>query len=387
MKLRCTHKKLLKALGITLLAFALSCILLSPLTFSAAQMISTPPERNDFTINDFYNHVADSRHVRTLDKDIVIIDIGDCGREEIANILDIVSLCSPRAVGLDVVFETPREDDSHLIQDVASCPNLILAESVGSDDAGKSFKVDRQTFFADSLKDASFGAINFPTTRRDATIREFRVSYPDGTSDIPSFALAVTRIADPFAAEKLMLRGNREEVINFCSRTYLTMQPEELADRAPELEDKIILLGSLSGQEDLHVTPVKSAMTGVTIHAHAISTIINESYFYKLNKYWNWVIAFLFCYMVIAISQFIPSGVKGVVMRIFQIFILYLTIRYGYDLFIRHSLIVNFSYSLLMITFGLLASDFWTGIENLVALAIPKLKAFSIPKLKIFNPR
>ena len=125
----------------------------------------------------------------------------------------------------------------------------------------------------------------------------------------------------------------------------------------------------------------------MSLHAHAISTIINESYFYKLNKYWNWVIAFLFCYMVIAISQFIPSGVKGVVMRIFQIFILYLTIRYGYDLFIRHSLIVNFSYSLLMITFGLLASDFWTGIENLVALAIPKLKAFSIPKLKIFNPR
>lgn len=386
MKLQSRHKKYLKALGITILAFILSCVMLSPLTFSAASMMSSP-ERNDFTINDFYNHVADKRLVRTLDRDIVIIDIGDSDREEIAEIIDVVSLCSPRAVGVDVVFEHPREDDSHLIQALAGCPNLVMATSVKSDQSGQHFIPDLQSFFMSDLPEATPGVINFPTTRRDVTIREFQVSYPGQKDTLPSFALAICEIAAPNAARILLDRTNHDEVINFCSRTYVTMSPDEITDRAEELIGKIILLGSLSRKEDLHITPVKSAMTGVEIHAHSIATVLNESYFYKLNKYWNWAIAFSCCFAVLAFSMFIPAGVKGVTMRAFQILILYLTIRYGYDLFINYHIIVNFSYSLLMITFGLLANDFWTGIENIIKHYAPRIKNLLKPKSKVYNLR
>lgn len=380
MNLKERHKKYLKALGITTLAFLLSQVLLSPLTFSAATMISSP-DRGDFTINDFYSHVADKRAVRTLDSDVVIVDIGDLDRDGIADVLDMVSLCSPRAVGVDVLFAEPHEDDSNIINALRGCPNIVMAASVKPDSSAKDrFTLDLTSFLMDSLAPGiPVGATNFPTVEGDRTIREFRPAYPGRTDSIASFALAITEIAAPDRAAALMKRDNPEEVINFCSRTYKIYTPDEIAGNAGELIGKIVLLGSLSQREDMHTTPVKASMTGVMIHAHTISTILSGHYFYKLGKWWNWAIAFILCFMVVSFSMFIPAKIKSMSMRVFQLILLYVTIRYGYDLFINYSLIVNFSYSLLMITFGLLANDFWTGAEAAVAWIKHK---FPIPNLK-----
>ncbi|WP_302234046.1 hypothetical protein, partial [uncultured Muribaculum sp.] len=65
---------------------------MQPFSFSAASLLSSA-DGNDFTINDFYNKVADSRHVTTLDSNIVIVDIAACDREGIAEIIETVSLC------------------------------------------------------------------------------------------------------------------------------------------------------------------------------------------------------------------------------------------------------------------------------------------------------
>ncbi len=388
MKIDQKNIKYLKALGITILAFLLSQVLLSPLTFSAATMISTPG-RSDFTITDFYCHVADKRAVRVLDHDVVIVDIGACDRDDIAGILEIVSVCEPRAVGVDILFGKPHEDDSRLINALRGCPNLVMALSVKPDTTDiQRFAIDHRSFLADSLSPlTAAGATNFPTTESDRTIRDFRVEFPCASDTVPSFALALAEIAAPLQVEHLRQRGNREEVINFCSRTYTTYLPEELPDNADRLRDKIVLLGSLSQTEDMHTTPVKSAMTGVMIHAHALSTILSEEYFFKLNKWWNWAIAFVSCFSVVAMSMFVPVSIKSMSMGVFQIILLYITIRYGYDLFIDFNIIVNFSYSLLMITFGLLANDFWVGTEGCLGWMKGKMAKIRTFKLKINTSR
>ena len=91
-------KRLYKAVGITALAFALSSVLLAPFSFSASTLVSAP-EKNDFEMTDFYAIVADSRLVRTLDPDIVIVNIDNCDRNAIADVLEAVSLCNPAVVG------------------------------------------------------------------------------------------------------------------------------------------------------------------------------------------------------------------------------------------------------------------------------------------------
>ncbi len=383
MKLRDRHKKYLKALGITSLDFVLSQILLSPLTFSAATMISSP-DRGDFTINDFYCHVADKRAVRTLDRDVVIVDIGDLDRDGIAEVIETLSFCSPKAVGVDVLFAEPREDDSRIINALRSCPNIVMAVSVKPDtDHQDMYTYDLQSFLMDSISTGTaVGATNFPTTEGDRTIREFRPYFPGVTDTIDSFALAIARIASPSSATVIDERGNSEEVINFCSRTYNIYNPDELIENADQITGKIVLLGSLNHREDMHTTPVKSAMTGVMIHAHTLSTILSETYFYKLGQWWNWAIAFLSCFTVIALSMFIPTKIKSMTMRVFQLLLLYVTIRYGYELFINYNIIANFSYSLLMITFGLLANDFWTGAEGCTVWIRDKITGLKLRKLR-----
>lgn len=360
--------RLLKALGITLLAFALSFILMQPFSFSAASLLSSS-DGNDFTINDFYNKVADSRLVCTLDSDIVIIDIADCDRDGIADIIETVSLCGPRAVGVDILFAERREGDERLIEAIRNCPNIIMAVSVQNDSSTNRFRIDEHTYFADMLSDAKTGAINFPTQQTNRTIREFRPDYTavDG-SDIPSFALAVTEMNthDSHNTDIFRSRNNEHEMIRYYSRIFKTFTPDNLVDHAEELSDKIVLIGALNDPGDVHSTPVTNSMPGILIHAHAAATILSGSYFYQLHKYTNWTIAFISCFIVILLSLSLSIGIKGLLLRIIQVGLLYLSIRIGYYLFIEHNVIINFSYTLLMLTFGLFACDIWIGMTTIL---------------------
>lgn len=362
----------LKALGMTLLAFALSLVLMSPFSFSATALLAAP-DQNDFTINDFYNMAADGRAVRTLDPDVVIIDITECDRLGTAQVLDFISQCSPRAVGVDIVYRAPSENDSLLIASLRELPQAVFAETVcpAGTDKDVRFAFDEVSFFRDSLPDYHGGVVNLPTTTNSSPVREFSPEFLMSDDRIAqSFTSAIVRQAAPEKWAELVRRGNDKEVINYVSRSYLVYTPEEMVENAADLEDKIVLVGAMRESADMHPTPVKRNMSGVEIHARAISTVLNDNYYYLLPDILNWVIAFMLAYSVIFCSLTFPKAGKGLLLRIFQIALLYIIIRVGYGFFVDHSVIMNFSYSLLMVTFGLFAADIWLGIEAFAAWII-----------------
>ncbi len=358
----------LRALGITLLAFALSLVLMSPFSFSATALLAAP-DQNDFTINDFYNMAADGRAVRTLDPDVVIIDITECDRLGTAQVLDFIGQCSPRAVGVDIVYRVPSDDDSLLIASLRQLPMAVFAETVRPAGTEKDvrFAYDEVSFFRDSLPDYRGGVVNLPTATNSSPVREFSPEFLMADDHIAqSFASAIVRQAAPDKWAELVRRGNDKEVINYVSRSYLIYTPEEMVENAADLEGKIVLVGAMRESADMHPTPVKRNMSGVEIHARAISTVLNDNYYYLLPDVLNWAIAFMLAYAVIFCSLTFPKSGKGLLLRIFQITLLYVIIRVGYGFFVDHSVIMNFSYSLLMVTFGLFAADIWVGIGALV---------------------
>ncbi len=359
--------KVLQALGVTILAFVLSLVLMSPFSFSATALLAAP-DQNDFTINDFYNMAADGRAVRTLDPDVVIVDITECDRLGTAQVLDFIRECSPRAVGVDIVFRAPSDNDSLLVATLRAMPQAILAETVrpaGQNDDGR-FEFDEISFFRDSLPAYKGGVVNLPTATNSSPVREFAPEYPlTGDRVAQSFASAVARQAYPEKWADLARRENKLEVINFVSRSYLIYTPEEMVANADELYGKVVLVGAMREVADMHPTPVKRRMSGVEIHARAISTILNQSYYRKLPDAANWGIAFLLAFSVILCSLTLPVAGRGLLLRLFQISLLYIIIRVGYTLFVDHSVIINFSYSLLMVAFGLFAADVWLGFSAL----------------------
>lgn len=371
--------RLLKTACIVALAYLLSVMFIKPLAFSESTFLSLQDKR-DFSVTDFFNSVANQRSVRYLDPNIVIVNIDTADRWDIADILDILSLCEPAAVGVDITFNQPSGNDSHLISAVTQCPGIVLAMTVSPDgqtlpDGRQKFKIDEKSFFQDSLPGLTYAAVNLPTKHEKSTVRQFPV-YFDGpcATRFSSFAVALAEKLDPVAVEELYDRGKTLEVINFPSREFLEIEPSEIPDNIEKIRGKIVILGALRDEADQHPTPTELSMPGVRIHAHSLSTIIDREYFTQLTDAQNWIIALSLCFMLCYLNITINLGIKGMVLRIIQVLMLYLIVRIGYYLFIEHRVITDFSLSFLMITFGLFACDTWIGLTTICRWSLSKAR-------------
>ena len=61
-------------------------------------------------------------------------------------------------------------------------------------------------------------------------------------------------------------------------------------------------------------------------------------------------------------SLSIKPTVKGLITRLLQFLLVYVAMQAGYALFVDRQIVVNFSYILLMLAFGLIATDIWNGL-------------------------
>ncbi len=353
-----------KSLGITALAFLLSFLMVSPFSLSIMSLFSSP-EKEDFTASDFYAQIANKRPVKILDPDVVIIDIGHSGREEIANLLDTLLLCGPKAVGVDILFEQPLDSviDTHLIRSIANFgETLVLPVVMAQDDSTGNFVRTAQCFFADETGSAE-GAINFVSTRRGATIRTFVPDFHVTSSDtVLSFAVALANIYDKDKKRILDLRKMDEEIIDYPSREYIILNINNIASSSDKITDRIVLIGDMNAREDLHATPLSSRTAGIEIHSRILSTVLGSRYYTALTDWEEWIVALILCFVVLMLNFMLTGRAKGLLIRLVQALLVYLTIRIGYGLFVDHRVIFNASYTLLMLGFGFFAQDIWNGL-------------------------
>ncbi len=359
-------RRLLRASLITVLAYLLSLLFTQPFSFSAGTMLSGA-DKNDFNLTDFYHIVADARPIRTLDSDIVLVDIAHAEREDIADALAVISEMEPAAVGLDVVFDEERPDDELLLQAMDNLPSLVMAVGV-SETPGKpgTFMVDDYSYFYPDCRGSHLhGVVNFPTKFSGATVRSFRPEFIDASGDtLRSLALALAELAAPESARRIRARGREVELIDYPSRSFTTMSLDEVPDNADKIAGKIVLIGSLAEKEDVHATPINPDMPGVLIHAYAVSTILRGAGYRVVGRAINMAIAFVLCFLLCFTNISFKSPARALWMRIAQLAVLYLIIRVGYYLFVDKQIIIDFSYTLLMLTFGFFALDLWNGMAH-----------------------
>ncbi len=367
-------------MGITILAFALSVALAAPFSASTSAIFSSP-EKNDFTLSDIYAQIANDRAVRKLDDRIAILDIGHGGREEIAEMLEILTLCGPSAIGLDVNFEEARENDNRLLNAISNAPELVLPLGVTA--IGNSFKISDKPFFYDSIKNPSYGVINLTTLSGKGNIREFTVNFPMANGEeSPSFVTALLGKIAPDIKDELLRRGRRNEISAYHSREYNIYDLNDLLEAPEKFTDKVVLIGALDDASDMHATPINSYMPGVMIHAHALSTALDRDWYISLPKWADYLIAFVLCFLIILATVGIRNGIRGLLVRILQVILAYAAVRIVYSLFIDNHVICNFSTTLLMIAFGLFAVDIWNGIASLINLTSRQIKSLKNKKNK-----
>lgn len=366
-KLTGKRRRALKVLLVTALAFVLSLVLLQPFSFSAGSMLNSA-DKSDFNMTDFYNVVANSRPESELDTNVVVVDIAFTDRDDVINVIDLLGDLEPRAVGLDVTFNEPRPGDERLFEAIDRCPNLVMAVGVDvseKGDDGTFHPEDYSYFYGRQCAGHLHGVINLPSKAEGSTIRNYRKYFPIETGDtLESLALALTRIVSPEAANRAMARRKALEIIDYPSRQFDILPWFELPDNPDFVKDKIVLVGSIGETGDTHATPVDPQMAGVLIHAHALQTLLASKFYYETPRWLNMLFSFLVCFLITFCYIGYTSPAKGMWMRLIQLSFVIGIVFVGYYLFLDRKVIIDFSYTLLMVTFCFFALDLWTGLEH-----------------------
>lgn len=361
-----------RALMATALGLFLSTCLVQPLSMTTSAMFSSPDKR-DFKLPDLFAQIADNRPVRTFDDRVVIINIGRHGREDIAEALSLLSLCSPKTVGVDINFEDPSDDDTALIEAINSLPDAVFPLGVSPSKENGLFKIDDKPFFYNECPNVKYGIVNLPLSSEKGTVREFAVDFPTSQGKIPSFVAEIASIANPEAFEKLMGRNADTGYTVYHSREYQIINLEDIEDHAEDLFDKIVLVGALEDAADLHATPIQSHVAGVLLHAAALSTILDGVWMKKIPSHYDYILALGLCFLIMLIVYGFKSNFRGLVLRIVQACLVYLAVRIGYALFVDHNIIFDISFTITIIAFGLFAADIWNSIEALWKISSKKL--------------
>lgn len=269
----------------------------------------------DFEINDIvFSKLYPERNV---DTNIVLVNIGQLSRTQIAEQINLINSYYPKVIGLDVIFANKKnsESDVEVADAFNNVKNLVLVGNLnnysGKDGYFENYIIPDSIF----SNKAIIGYANLPTKygASSKTIRTFKPYSRVKNNMVSAFALRIVESFNMDNYKTLLSRSNDIEVINYRGNIdkFITLDTDILSQNynLDFLKDKIVLMGFLGNSlnektfEDIYFTPLNDVyagrsypdMYGLTIHANIVSMIINENYIDIVPRWISSVLAFIVC--------------------------------------------------------------------------------------------
>jgi CHASE2 domain-containing sensor protein len=330
----------------------INCLFMDPI----AKAIS------DFDVYDIV--YSKLREEPKVDTNIVLVNLGNLSRFDIARQVNIINSLNPKVIGIDAIFQDEKEyySDSLFADALSKCRNLVLVSKLDKyNDAADSYDT---LFRSVSIfnKHATNGFANLPNDDKVSfkTIREFRpVSKANGMA-VKAFAAMIVEIYNPQALQVLNNRDNEIEKINYIgnyNKFYFLDFDQVLSgeNNISLIKDKIVLMGFMGLKlndktfEDIYFTPLNERyagkafpdMYGVVIHANIISMILNKKYIDIMPQWLSILLALILSY----ISAFIIFNLKIKIKDWFSAFTkIYILIISLLNLFVGIMMLHHFNY-------------------------------------------
>ncbi len=267
----------------------------------------------DISFNDLSFAAVKTNSVDPEDDKMLIVNIGDAGREDIAKLISKLATYDTKAIGLDVLFLSAKEppSDAALASVIKNTPNIILSDKIDWEDES----VYQHNFFGQYAKHS--GYVNFVGEDR-GVIRYFSPHEKWKQNQYQSFAAAVAGVADEEKFSLLNKRDNELELINYkrgVDQFFVVNDSDIINNKvdAALFKNKVVIVGYVNKDpfniEDKHFTPLNEKfvgksipdMNGVIIQANIVSMILDKDYISKTPSWINWTIAFLLTWLFIAI--------------------------------------------------------------------------------------
>lgn len=302
-----------------------------------------------------------------IDTNIVVVNIGLLPRAGIAEQIKIINRFKPKVIGIDSFFDCGNCPNGKI--DSTCCPlaydtlnNLIFGEAVR--EAGNVVMVTK-LLQSDSLLDAHNGDTDiydslehtdeilrpnsvegYASLETDAehqedlkSCRRFNPVMKMRGETLYAFSVRMAMMYDSTKTKKFLDREKYSEVINYRGNIYDPFGASEFPGRYYTLDwdqaldttsfvsslfkDKIVIMGFLGNDlkdtswDDKFFTPLNKKyagktrpdMYGVVVHANAVSMILNEDYIDELSLFQQILIAFVICFLNVALFSFINTKI------------------------------------------------------------------------------
>ena len=292
---------------------------------------------------------VDEHGIPRLDTNVVIVNIGDLSRKEIAEQIFKINQNGAKVIGVDAFFDGDRDPigDMMLESAIRFGKNVILVS--------KAVNYSKDDNFCDSIEHSNSkfqelalktGLANMVTDNEGTDQSKFNIcrsflvkAHVRKSDHIEySFPIELACHLDSSAVMDLIARENDEEYINFSGnihRDFMTLPYNRFKvydvnyrdDNwcAPNaFKNKIVLMGFLGSTldevtgEDKFFTPFNHKyvgksdldMYGVVVHANSISMILERDFIDEFPKWLSHLIGFLITYLLFAAFRGIFNDYK-----------------------------------------------------------------------------
>ena len=335
---------------------------------------------DEFSITDMFWEIENTKVPDTCQL-ITLVDMTELhSRADIGQLLSQIDAHNPLCTGVDLLFEGEKDDVLGNIILESTILNLdntfVFAKKLTEyNDSTNDFRSSVQSYFVEQIpiKEAY---TNFTDNLQHATIRTYTTHQQNVGTDILSFPAAIAHQID----SSFVSLGTEELLINYKHTIFPTLKYNEI-DQYPQLiEGRIVLVGTLQEEQDMHLTPLGKT-PGMKIHAYSLLTLLENKNIQRLPWLINLIICIMLCWMLqitlTAVHTYLARHNRyGLVYFLLQsniastiIFISWI-ILVSYALFIlliKYQTIIDSTMALASITLLMEARGLYSAIINTIA--------------------
>ncbi|MBO5186735.1 MAG: CHASE2 domain-containing protein [Prevotella sp.] len=261
--------------------------------------IFSPMKRalEDFSMTDVYYEIQRGGEL-DMNSDIVLVDMTrQRMRGDIARTIHEINKCRPKVLVIDIIFEREGDDTMGNIDLINAInerrENTVLScKLTGYDPSESSFR-NRVCSFFSAFDDYNWAYGNVVQTHSGGCIRRYSLSQK--FTGEPIYSLPY-KAACMYSGVKPSAEEPNERIIVYGNTDFPVVQYDEVAQNSSMLKDKIVILGTISSEEDSHVTPI-GKMAGMKIQAYSIQSYLEHRTINQMSLGMSLFIAFLLCYL------------------------------------------------------------------------------------------
>ena len=137
--------------------------------------------------------------------------------------------------------------------------------------------------------------------------------------------------------------------IIYSDTDFTVVQSDSVSNNAALLKNKIVMLGTLNEEADMHITPI-GKMAGMKIQAYSVLSYLQHRKIVEMSTLTSIILTFLLCYFSAIIGDKIIKKFKVMFLywlELYYFLIASLMVWIGFICFVRYNYNINLLYPLI----------------------------------------